>query len=326
MVKDLVVEWLKRIHHSAHSVNKEYSVTGIFGASIPFWVVSMEAHTYWKGLVKRQVNPKMELSGGSSYLAETGNFRRSYRWCVSARKNICEHWGMTNLHEPQEPVSVSWDGFPLDSTFSRGRLDEKSGTRELSNGDTVDVPAYDVREYFEFKYANGLPIHAIQVDEEEALRRAKSHIQEYHLKLARLHCDILIDHRTELEIAGIQLFHLPFWYSRYVYRPRNILRHFQSPREKNVIIDGYSNGILKGELAIARQDKLWINSIITGIVSFILFFFGLIWHPSFLLISIVFLAISLTSGYLSFARKNKDDTFEGSSNFQGLSKPKPLTN
>src|SRR5438105_3166014 len=82
---------------------------------------------------------------------------------------------------PNEHIAICWDGFPLDSTFSRGRLEEEKDTR----GKT----AYERREFFEFKFANGLPILGIQVTEEEALRRARNHVEQYHFHMAELHCD-----------------------------------------------------------------------------------------------------------------------------------------
>ena len=53
-VKALVYRWLMRLHHKPEQVEKEFYITNLEGVSMPFWIVSCEAHTYWKGLIKEQ--------------------------------------------------------------------------------------------------------------------------------------------------------------------------------------------------------------------------------------------------------------------------------
>lgn len=293
-LKSLVTEWLKRLDHKT-GADKEYFITNIRGLSIPYWVVSMEAHTSWKGLVRKQQRTRLDNTPGSDYLIESGQFKRNYRWAISARNNICETWGISRLHEPKESIPVEWDGFPLDSTFSRGQIQETQNAKS----------AYDSREFFEFKFANGLPILGIQIQEEEALRRAKMHVEQYHLALSRANCDYLIDYRTETEIAGIQLIHLPFWYASYVYRPKSALRHFYRPKEKNVIVEGYNNGILAGELPIQHKDKLWVNSIVSGIATLIFLMIGMAWHSAFFLVALFGAIVTAASAYSAVAKSNE---------------------
>lgn len=295
-VKTLVLEWLKRLNHKPGATEKEYYVVNISGLSIPFWVVSMEAHTHWKGLVKRQTRQKLEQAPGSEFLVESGTFKRNYRWAVSGRNNICESWGMTRLHEPKEDMRVQWDGFPLDSTFSRGQIQDTANEKS----------AYDAREFFEFKFANGLPLLGVQVNEDEALRRSKMHVEQYHLELARSNVDFLTDYRTEVEVAGLQLVHLPFWYATYVYRPRTALRYFYQAKEKSVVLEGYNNGILAGEIAIQRKDKLWVNSVITGVATLFLLALGAIWHPAFFAVALFTGAVAAASGYVAGMRAKED--------------------
>jgi hypothetical protein len=291
-VKTLVLEWLKRLNHKPGSTEREYFVINISGLSIPFWVVSMEVHTAWKGLVKRQHRTRLDSFPGSDYLVESGQFKRNYRWAVSGRHNICESWGMTRLHEPKEKIGVAWDGFPLDSTFSRGQIQEQG----------TDKTAYDAREFFEFKFANGLPIVGIQVNEDEALRRAKLHAEQYHLELARLNVDYLTDYRTEVEIAGIQLIHLPFWYATYVFRPRSVLRHFYRPKEKHVVLEGFNNGVLAGELALIQRDKMSVNAIVCGLAAVAMLLLGIAWHPAFMLVALFAAIVAGASAYISATR------------------------
>jgi len=288
-VKEAAIEWLKRMFHKPDAVEKEFFIIEMQGVSIPFWVVSLESHTAWKGLVKKHGRgPNMMGFSPSDFLTETGQFRRSYRWAVSARKNICETWGLMRLHEPKEDIPVEWDGFPFDSTFSRGHMFNEPMKA-----------AYDVREFFDFKYANGMPLLGIQVPEEEALRRARAHVQLFHYKIASLNAEYLIDHRTELDIAGIQLIHVPFWHIRYVYRPQNTLRYLHKPKEKNILMDGYARGILRSELALVKRDKVQINGIAAGVFAVLCAGLGVALHPAFYVASVFGMIVSAVSMYIS---------------------------
>jgi hypothetical protein len=291
--KETVIEWLKRLHHNPSLAEKEFVVVNIKGVSVPFWIVSFEIHTAWKGLVQR-TRRMSDSKLGAEYLTESGNFRRAYRWAINARSNICEHWGMARLHEPKENSPVHWDGFPLDSTLSRGRLEAPEQEGGKSH--------YESREFFEFKYANNVPILGIQIDEEEAMRRAKTHIELYHTGLAQMHADYLIDCRHEIDTAGIQLIHMPFWYVSYIYRPKSMLRFFHKPVEKQVILEGVTSGVLKGELAVVHRDKVWVNAVTTGIISIIFLMFGAVWHTSFLMVSLFFAAVAAVSAYVAMIR------------------------
>jgi hypothetical protein len=291
-IKDMVTEWLKRIHHNPGQVAQEYAVVEIHGVSIPYWVVSLQGHTYWKGMVKRQHAHRFEMGAGSNFIIESNQFHRSYRWCISARHNLFETWGLQQLHEPKEDIVPEWDGFPLDSTFSRGRLTQRENEKTIN----------DAKEFFEFKYANGLPILGIQVSREEALRRAKDHVQRYHYRLAQIYVDRLVDYNSELEIAGIQLVHLPFWHARYVYQPRTILRHMIKPTPKNVMIDGYGLGVLRGELPIIYREKLMVNVLVCATASFLMGLLGFFWHPAFFLVTLFGAFVTAATWYMAGAR------------------------
>ena len=267
--KNLTLEWLKRMHHTNDNIEKDFVIVDVQGFSLPVWITSTECHTAWKGLVKK-INPnKIGAQRQSDYIEESGEFRRRYRWAVSSRNNICEIWGLSKLHETKEDIKVNWDGFPFDSTMSRGALTDD----EVKN-------AYDARNYFEFKYSNGLPIMGIQVDEYEALRRARHHLNQYHTQLSQLNVDYLIDYRTEFEIAGVQLIHMPIWKVKYMYKPSGLLRFLYKPEEKNVLLNGYNKGLLRGELSIIYNEKLYYNAIVTFVASVISVLVGLVSHPA----------------------------------------------
>ena len=287
-VKDMTLEWLRRLHHNPKMVDKEYVVASVEGVSVPFWVISLEAHSDWSGLAQRRTRIQ-DHGNGSDFLNENGKFRRTYRWGINGRNNICELWGIARMHEPKEKILVNWDGFPLDSTFSRGHIEKPQADRS----------AYDAKEAFEFKFANGLPISGVEVDEESAIRRASQHVDQYHHQIASQYVDFLIECRTEIEIAGIQLIHLPFWHVTYYYRPQTALRHFYKPALKHVLIEGYSSGVLHGELALTRTDKVGVNAIVTGVAALVMFLLGAAWHPAFFLVAAFAGIISAASLYLS---------------------------
>ena len=294
-IKELALEWLRRIHHKPNAIESEFFVIEIKGYSIPYWCVSMEAHTAWTGLIKKQSRGKAFTNNNSEYLRETGQFRRSYRWAISGRSNICETWGFTRLHEPVEPIAIDWDGFPIDSTMSRGKLADEEH----------DLSAYEHRENFEFKFANGLPILGVQISEQEAMRRARSHVENYHHRLACLNVDFLMDYQTELEVAGIQLIHLPFWRVGYVYKPKTFLKYFYRTKEKFILIDGFGKGVLKAELSMQQTDKIAINAVICTVFSLIFFFLGAIWHPAFFIISLFGICVAMVSAFVGFKRYNQ---------------------
>jgi len=302
-VKETVNEWLRRMHHRPEDADQEFVVLDIQGMSVPFWVTSVDAFTVWRGLVRRHGKNSLKDSPGSNFLVESGEFRRSYRWAVSGRGNLCENWGMTRLHEPKESIVVKWDGFPLDSTLSRGRMSPAVEKKNKDGEDASDV--YGQREFFDYKYSNGMSIMSTQIDSEEALRRARRHIESYHSRLAELNVDHLVDIRTELEIAGVQLIHFPVWHATYQYRPRSALKHFCRPVVKNVLLEGNGKGIVKAELAVIHNDKVVVNSIVTAMLSMLFLLLGTMIHPAFYLISLFSLVVSGISAFLAVSgRKN----------------------
>ncbi len=303
-VKSASHEWLRRMHHRPESADEEFVVLDVRGMSLPFWVTSIDAHTVWRGLVKRHGRNTLNLRPGSNYLIENGEFRRSYRWAVSARNNICETWGLTRLHSPKEAVAVDWDGFPLDSTFSRGRMEP--ATEQVSiGGDEESGGVYAQREFFDYKYSNGLSIMSTQVDSDEALRRARRHLELYHSRLADLDVDYLVDIRTEMEIAGIQLIHFPVWHATYQYRPQSALKHFYRPVVKNILIDGNGKGIMKSELAVIHNDKVVVNAIVCALISAMFLLLGVLVHPAFYFISLFSLIVSGASAFIALSKSNK---------------------
>ena len=277
-VRELVLEWLRRTGHDPKHIDNRYIVTDISGVMMPYWVISVAAYTLWKGLVKRE---HVEYNKGSTYLTERGEFIRQYKWAISARANICEYESLVQLHHPVEPIQVQWDGFPVESTLSSGIL---KGEEDTSIDNTQPVK-------FEYKFANGLPVLSIQVDDNEAIRRASHNIELYHHKLAQLNVDYLIDYDTKIEISDIELCHIPLWEAKYVLKPRFPLGYLMSPDFKTVVIDGNNSSIVTAELPMKRQDKLKINAAVTGISAVLLILMAYFFHPSIFLASLFMLGI-----------------------------------
>ena len=117
-----------------------------------------------------------------------------------------------------------------------------------------------------------------------------------------------IDSKTEVEVAGVQLIHLPFWQVQYIYQPQSLIRHIQKPSHKNLIVEGYAGGVLKSELSMIHRDKIWINTAVSGVATLLLFFIGSFVHSSFLLVSIIMLIITGVSAYVASTRKVKNPT------------------
>lgn len=300
--RDITLQWLKRIHHNPNIVEKDFIISKVQGFYVPFWVISLEVNTTWRGYIKKEKTNIMDMQP-SSYVMENGSLRRAYRWAISAQSKFCDLWGFAVLHEPAEPIKVEWDGFPVDSTFSRGRVDESTGVKRSSGNLTSELAAYDSREYFDFKYGNGLTILPIEINEESAIERARWHLQLYHLKISQNNVHIPVDIHNDLDIAGVQLCHLPFWHVQYVYRPSNMLRYVNTSVPKNVLMEGYSGGILKSELSVVKRDKMKVNAGLCFVLAIFMVILGVFWHPSFHLVGAFFMIMAIATLIMMFAGK-----------------------
>ena len=235
---------------------------------------------------------------GSKFLREDGRFSRRYRWSILARKSPKEHWGLERLHNPLEGVLVDWDGFPLDETLG--------AVKEGGQG-TV----FDARQAFKFDHANGLTISGIQVKESSAVARAKDQIQEYHRRIAKTKVGTLYEHKTEIEIVGIHLMHLPFWIVRYSYAPQSAFRFLSTAKEKRIIVQGHSLAVLDSELPVSGSDKVVTNMIVCGVLSFVSLIASIFYSPIFFFVTLIFLLVCFASAWKIF-RKEQPDTDLGS--------------
>jgi hypothetical protein len=146
-----------------------------------------------------------------------------------------------------------------------------------------------------------------QVKESASIARAKDQVQEYHRRLAKLKVGTLYDHRTEIEVIGIQLVHVPFWVVRYAYSPRSPFRYLTAARERRVLIQGFTEAVLESELPMNATDKVMTNLIVTGALSFVSLALSVFLHPLFFVLFVVFALISVLSAIRIFRREDLVD-------------------
>lgn len=292
-VADIFYDWVKERYHRPEKIKSEFKVLGTYGISIPYWIVSLEAHTYWSGhSQKAKTYSGQSARHETKFVKEDGRFSRRYRWAILARKSPKEHWGLERLHQPKESVLVDWDGFPLDE--SMGRV--KAGSPTI----------YDAKQPFNFDHANGLPVAGIQIKEQKAIARAKDQINEYHRRVCKTKVGTLYEHRTEIEIVGIQLMHIPFWFVRYAFVPNSAFRFFTTARERRLVIGGYTSQVLEAELPLNSSDKVMTNLIVCGSASLVVLTLALIYNPLFFLVFILLVVVCMLSAWKIFAREAPD--------------------
>ena len=292
-IENIFFSWLKERYHRPDRIKDEFQVLGVYGISLPFWVISMEAHTFWSGhSLKAKQYPGQPLSYGSRFVKEENRFSRRYRWSIMARNSPKEHWGLERLHHPRENIMVDWDGFPLDE--SMGKVVDNS------------PPIYDSKQTFKFEHANGHTIAGVQVRERSAIARAKDQVTEYHRRICKTKVGTLYEHRTEIEVVGIQLIHLPFWVLRYAFTPKSVFRYFTTARERRLVISGYTDAVLDAELPLDNTDKVMTNFFICGVLAVVSLLLSFAIHPLFVLVSFLFAAVCVLSAWKIFSRTKVD--------------------
>lgn len=285
--------WMNERYHRPDRVADEFKVLGSYGVCLPYWVVSLEAHTMWSGhSQKANQYPGQAPDHGAKFLREEGRFSRRYRWAILARKSPKEHWGLERLHEPRENVIVDWDGFPLDESLG------------LPPEGTPSV--YEGKQAFRFEHSNGLTVSGIQVKESAAISRAKDQIQEYHRRICKTKVGTLYEHRTEIEVVGIHVVHVPFWIVRYAFIPKSAFRYFTTARERRLVISGYTERILEAELPLNASDKVMTNLIVCGALAFVSLALSVMVHPLFFLLFMSFSLVCVLSAWRIFNKEKTD--------------------
>lgn len=290
-------EWIKHRHHRADEIQKRFKVLGVGGVCYPFWVVSSEAHTFWSGYSSKA----NQYSGaakdfGSRFVREEGRFSKRYRWCICARNSTKEYWGLERLHTPKETVSVDWDGFPLDETVGVAK-DMKSSI-------------YELKQTFKFESSNGLTVSGIQLKEHTAIAKTKDHIGEFHRRISKTKVGTLTEYRTEIEIVGIHLIHMPIWILRYSYAPGGFLRFFTAPREKKMIVHGFTHKVMEAQLPMEREERVMVNVFLTGLMALISLAFAVFVNAGFFVLFCLFAGVCGWSAWKSFSKSDVDPETE----------------
>ena len=292
-IQKIFFDWIAQRYHRPDKIRSEFSVLGYYGVLLPYWVISLEAHTYWSGHSAKEKN----YSGQSNELAakfvkEEGRFSRRYRWAILARKSPKEHWGLERLHKPKENVMTDWDGFPLDET--------------MGVADEGDPPIYEAKMNFKFEHTGNLTLAGIQVRENQAILRARDQITEYHRRIAKTKIGSLYEHRTEVEVVGIHVVHIPFWLLRYSFAPKSFFRFFTTARERRILVQGYTKAVLDAEMPLSSSDKILTNLIICGVLAFISMVLAVFFNTLFFFLFLIFIFIACVSGWKILKKEKKD--------------------
>lgn len=302
-VEKVFYDWISRRYHRPDRVAKEFKVLGAYGMCIPYWVVSLEAHTFWSGHSKKQIVSSKSSDYGQQFVKEEGRFSRRYRWAILARKSPKEHWGLERLHNPMEDIIIDWDGFPLDESMGK----------PIDNA----APIYESKRSFKFDHANGLTVAGIQIKENAAIARAKDQVQEYHRRICKTKVNTLFEHRTEIEVVGIQVIHIPFWVLRYAFVPQSVFKFFTTARERRLVMQGYTENVLEAELPLNATDKVSTNLTVCGLGGVVSLVLSVFLHPLFFLLTAAFALISILSAWKitqkSRARQLQEDVKVGAS-------------
>ena len=301
-IEEIFNEWISKRYHNPSKIKSEFNILGSYGVMLPYWVISVEAHTFWSGhSAKKNLYPGRVRDLASGYSKEEGRFSRRYRWAVLARKSPKEHWGLERLHHPRESVMVDWEGFPLDETM--GAPDE--GVK----------PIYEAKLPFKYEQANEIAVASIQTKELSAVARAKDQINEYHRRMAKTKIGTLYEHRTEIEVVGLHIVHMPFWFIRYSFSPKSFFKFFTTVRERRLLIQGYTKAVLDAELPLNTSDKVMTNIVVCGTLGFICLTLSVFVNPLFYILFILFVAIvGLSSWKIIQKEKTDTDTIKGKEN------------
>lgn len=292
-IQGIFYEWIRKRYHRPEKIKNEFGILGYYGIMLPYWIISLEAHTYWSGYSPKSNNNENYPDLASRYLKEEGRFSRRYRWAILARKSPKEHWGLERLHKPKENVMIDWDGFPLDET--------------MGIPDEGDKPIYEAKMPFKFEHTGNLTVAGVQVRESSAILRARDQITEYHRRIAKTKISSLYEHRTEIEVVGIHVVHVPFWVLRYSFAPKSLFRFLTTARERRILVQGYTKAVLDAEMPLSTSDKILTNLLICGFLALISVTLAVFLNPLFFLLFLAFASVAILSAW-KILRKDKNDT------------------
>jgi len=183
---DDLKNWMKNSFIAPKDLSKKANISEQNLTYLPFWVVSGEASSHYKGIFER-VAPAVEKDGDIS---------NNYDWMVLAR---------TQSDFPTRSYHLALEGkIPFEAT----------------------------------KIEKGAKVLNSEMTQEEATERARDEINNLHQYLAKDRVDKIVDIKTNFDISATYYLHAPVWFLTYGYKGKQ----FQ------VLIDGASRQIIKGDL------------------------------------------------------------------------------
>jgi len=184
-VFDTARDWMKNSFIAPKDLTKKAALVEQNLVYLPFWVVSGEATSHYKGIFER-VSPPEDREG---------DITNRYDWIVLAR---------TQADFPTRAYHLSTEGkIPFEATKI---VDAKVLNSEMTS--------------------------------EDAVEHARDEIANLHQYLAKDRVDRIIDIKTNFQVSGTFYLHAPVWFLTYSYKDRRY----------QIIMDGASGQIIKGDL------------------------------------------------------------------------------
>jgi hypothetical protein len=185
-VFDTARSWMKNSFIAPKDLSKKAALTEQNLVYLPFWIVSGQASSHYKGILER-ISPPEEREG---------DITNHYDWIVLAR---------TQADFPTRAYHLSTEGkIPFEAT----------------------------------KIGKNAKVLNSEMTSEDAVEHARDEIGNLHQYLAKDRVDRIIDIKTNFQVSGTFYLHAPVWFLAYNYKNRGY----------QVLIDGASGQIIKGDL------------------------------------------------------------------------------
>ncbi|MEM3641174.1 MAG: hypothetical protein QXH37_04570, partial [Candidatus Bathyarchaeia archaeon] len=189
-VEEIVRGWMRSGFLKPPDLARKSKITEKTLTYLPFWILSVDAETTYKGVFERVTPPVLK----------EGKITKKYDWLILARKAA---------DFPTKEYDVPLEG---------------------------KVP-YDFRKIEVFaKVLNS------EIEEGEAVERAKQEIGEHHRYLAQQDVDRIIEIKNKLKINQTIYLHAPVWFMKYDYRGKNYV----------LLMDGATGAVIKGDIPPAK--------------------------------------------------------------------------
>jgi len=238
-------EWMSKGFFKAGDLDETAAFGKIEGLYLPFWVVNVQANTYWSGMNRRTrtVGSGDHRRTETYWEPESGSFQDHLGWVVYARSNFDEYYGLNALNPGQCSTSADWGGFAM----SFGLGDKKSEGIDLATG----------KKPFSMDVAKGVPVINGQITQDQADDRAKAQIVGYHRSQAESKVTRLTDCDTTVQVERTELIYAPMWFVEYAYKGKTY----------RMLLEGHQGRVICGEAPVGKWDKVVVSGIAGGLVA-----------------------------------------------------------